>query len=233
MTFMLSANGFVQTLNAWNAPTCVLKAIGEFNKVDGFDTTAFAGIMDATTTKHYKMIDFDFKQKGVPNVTTALHNASKSGNFEVVNVLLDANADPNFCDILGNSPLMKASKMGHVQIVRKLLQKDADVNKEDIGGWTALFDACSEGNEDVVDVLLEGNADPNICDKVGQSPLIMASTGGNSQIVQKLLKNNADISKKDLIGQTALFRARIGGHDEVVAILENFIKNYDQARFQD
>ena len=55
---MLSANGFVQTLNAWNAPTGVLKAIGEFNKVDGFDTTAFAGIMDATTTKHYKMINF-------------------------------------------------------------------------------------------------------------------------------------------------------------------------------
>ena len=56
---------------------------------------------------------------------------------------------------------------------------------------------------------------------------MMASTSGNSQIVQKLLKNNADLSKKDLIGQTALFRARIGGHDEVVAILENFIKNYD------
>ena len=61
-------------------------------------------------------------------------NASKSGNFEIVNVLLDANADPNVCNILGNSPLMKASKMGHDHIVKKLLQKDADVNKEDIGG---------------------------------------------------------------------------------------------------
>ena len=127
MTFVFSAIGFVQTSNAWIAPTGVLKAIGEFNKVDGFDIAVFAEIMDVTTIKHYKMINFDFKQKGVPNVTTALHNASKSGNFEVVNVLLDANADPNVCDSLGNSPLMKASKMGFVQIVRKLLQKDAEL----------------------------------------------------------------------------------------------------------
>ena len=33
---MLSAIGFIQTLNAWKAPTTVLTAIQEFNKVDEF-----------------------------------------------------------------------------------------------------------------------------------------------------------------------------------------------------
>ena len=226
---MLSAIAFVQSLTPWNAPTGVLKAIQEFNKAGEFvaDSTIFTKSVDVNTIKHIKMIksDFDFNQKGGPDHGTALFYASEFGNVDVVDALLEANADPNICDEYDNFPLMVASEKSHVQIVTKLLlQENTDINKRGNIGWTALFYACFNGNEDVVDVLLDANADPNICASLGWSPLIMASHWGYSQIVQKLLNHNADISKKNDDGDTALSIARFRKRDEVVAILENFTK---------
>ena len=231
---MFSAVDFIQTLNAWNAPTGVINAIQEFNKVDEFfvDGTIFTKTVDATTIKHIKMIktDFNFNQRGGPKIATLLLYASESGNVDVVDALIDANADPNVCDEKDNSPLMIASKEGHVQIVIKLLNKKADINKKNgILKKTALHFACLFGCEDVVDVLLDAKADPNICDFEDGSPLMAASEIGYHQIVQKLLKNNADISKKNREGETALSLARKAGprSNDVVAILENFKTEQD------
>ena len=192
--------------------------------------------MDATTIKHIRMVksDFDINQRGGPKVATLLQYASQYGNVDVVDALLDANADPNVCNKEGESPLMIASQKAHVQIVRKLLDKKADINKKNgILKRTALYKACRYGRKNVVDVLLDAKADTNICDHKGASPLMAASYWGHSRIVQKLLENNADISKTvskgEFKGKTALSIAQKRKHenrgrkyDEVVAILENF-----------
>ena len=117
----LSAVDFIQTLNAWNAPTGVLNAIKEKVDESFADGTIFTKTVDATTIKHIRMIksDFDFNQRGGPKVATLLQYASENGYVEVVDTLLDAKADPNVCDKEDNSPLIKASAMGHFQIVRK------------------------------------------------------------------------------------------------------------------
>ena len=225
--YLLSAIDFVQSLTPWNAPTGVLKAIQEFSKADKFVAGTFiTESVDVNTIKHIKMIksDFEINQKGGPDRGTALYYASKFGNEDVVDALLDAKADQNVCDHYGKSPLMVASEEGHVQIVTKLLlQENTDVNKKSQSGYTALWYACNYGKEDVVNALLEANADPNICLDSGLSPLIMASIWGYPQIVQKLLQNNADIFKKNDSGKTALSLAEENKHDEVVAILENFL----------
>jgi ankyrin repeat protein len=226
---LLSAIDFVQSLTPWNAPTGVIKAIQEFNKAGEFvaECTIFTKSVDVNTIKHIKMIksDFDFNQKGGPDHGTALFYASKFGNVDVVDALLEAKADQNVCDEDHNSPLIVASQEGHVQIVNKLLlQENTDINKRGQYGHTALENACFYGKEDVVDVLLDANADPNICAYLGWSPLMKASEKGYSQIVQKLLNHNADISKKDNVGETALSMARKRKLNEIVAILENFTK---------
>ena len=109
----------MQTLDAWNAPTGVLNAIQEFN------FTHVIVLPIASFIKHLKMINshFDINQRGGPKVATLLQYASTCGNVEVVDALLDANADPNVCDKEDSSPLKMASQKGHVQIVKKLLQK--------------------------------------------------------------------------------------------------------------
>ena len=231
----LSAVNFIQTLNAWNAPTGVLNAIKEKVDESFADGTIFTKTVDATTIKHIRMVksDFDINQRGGPKVATLLQYASQYGNVDVVDALLDANADPNVCNKEDESPLMIASQKAHVQIVRKLLDKKADINKKNgILKRTALYKACRYGRKNVVDVLLDAKADTNICDHKGASPLMAASYWGHSRIVQKLLENNADISKTvskgEFKGKTALSIAQKvkqengEEYDEVVAILENF-----------
>ena len=145
-------------MTPWNAPTGVLKAIQEFSKADKFVAGTFiTESVDVNTIKHIKMIksDFEINQKGGPDRGTALYYASKFGNEDVVDVLLDAKADQNVCDKTGNSPLMVASERGHVQIVTKLLlQENTDINNRGYLGRTALWYACNIGKEVVVDALL-------------------------------------------------------------------------------
>ena len=118
-------------MTPWNAPTRVLKALQEFDKPDRFVAgTVITESVDVNTIKHIKMIksDFEINQKGGPDRGTALYYASKFGNVDLVEALLEAKADHNICDRDKNSPLMVASEKGHVQIVTKLLlQENTDV----------------------------------------------------------------------------------------------------------
>jgi ankyrin repeat protein len=87
---------------------------------------------------------------------TALFYACFNGNEDVVDVLLDANADPNICAYLaylGWSPLMKASEKGYSQIVQKLLNHNADISKKDNVGETALSEARARKRDEVVAIL--------------------------------------------------------------------------------
>ena len=230
---MLSAAGFIQTLNAWKAPTGVLTAIQEFNKVDEFvaDGTIFTKTVDAITIKHIKMIksDFDCNLKSGPEGRTALEYAFAFRNADVVDALLEANADTNLCDEAGRSPLLIASLMEHVKIVRKLLQHNADTNKQSKYLGSPLMTACSRGNEDVVDALLEANANPNLCDEDGVSPLNIASRGGHHVgIIRKLLQHNADVNH-DNIGiwnsSTALMSAcKLNLREDVVDVVDALLE---------
>jgi len=69
----------------------------------------------------------------------ALHQAAKSGQVEVVEMLLAAGAEPNGLDGSGMSPLMRASYAAVLPVGKHLLAAGADVNaRSDPHGETAL-----------------------------------------------------------------------------------------------
>ena len=130
---------------------------------------------------------------------TALFTACEEGKTEVVEMLLDSNADPNVCTKEQQcSPLIIAAKNGHVKVVSQLLEKNAEIDYKDYDGWTALFWACWKEKDGVVAILLDANADPNICRiSKNRSPLIEATEKGYATIVEKLLAKNVDVNHRD------------------------------------
>ena len=76
----------------------------------------------------------DVNKKNKTWEKTALYYACSSGKEDIVDVLLDAKADPNICNYSGRSPLMEASEYAYPQIVQKLLESKADISKTVLSG---------------------------------------------------------------------------------------------------
>ena len=125
---------------------------------------------------------------------TILMQASIVGSAQIVELLLQAGADPNMSmktpidksistiseilfgkeihfvvnEAIGCTALILACEYGHLEVVQLLLKANANPNHEHEGtGITALIIAVQEGFSDIVQQLLEYGADPNIRDKNG------------------------------------------------------------------
>jgi ankyrin repeat protein len=100
----------------------------------------------------------EYDKKGL----TPLHKAIESGDIKLVNLLLEAGADPNAAAKYYGSqpwPLHMGVTGGHKGVVESLLrQKDIDINAEGIYMKTALSIACERGHLEIVNLLL-GRAD--------------------------------------------------------------------------
>ena len=92
---------------------------------------------------------------------TGLISAAKYGYMNVVELLLEHNADVNASDNGGYTALINAAKYGYKETVELLLQYNSNVNSKTIYGETGLILAARYGYKDVVHLLLEHNADGN------------------------------------------------------------------------
>ncbi|CAK42627.1 uncharacterized protein An15g06750 [Aspergillus niger] len=93
---------------------------------------------------------------------------------KVVELLLEANCDPNLKDERGWTALHYAARYSHSEVIKLLLAKGADRLSTDNAGQTALFNAARYGNGFVVDLLLKQGFDPNHMDASGMTPLLLA-----------------------------------------------------------
>ncbi|KAI9915380.1 hypothetical protein PsorP6_006992 [Peronosclerospora sorghi] len=107
-----------------------------------------AGRNDVVAVRHFlrKKVDVDcLGEMGYTglNRRTPLHWAAVNGAQEVVDLLLEARADPNFQDARGRSPLHWAARLSKLSVVRALLEAGADPNLLDGDDRTPLLCAAS------------------------------------------------------------------------------------------
>ncbi len=173
--------------------------------------------------------------------------AVEKGNMELVQILLDNDADINARGSEGRTALMIAAQFDSVDILNLLLERGANVNARDANGESALMygmygapvdlapvlaapvDSDGEtasilgadnGYADVVKLLLEKGANVDARDCCQQTALMVAAGLGDVETVKILLEYGADITLKDSSGETALMQA--GDSTEIVQLLEQY-----------
>ena len=149
----------------------------------------------------------------------ALHVACEYGCVEAAHLLLEANADKEKGNQLGDTPILVASLKGHLQMVRILLQSKANTETANQIGDTPILAASFMGHLEIVRMLLEANADKEKTNRIGNTPTLNATRKGHLEIVRILLAAKADKDKADQYGSTPISVASENGHREIVRIL--------------
>ncbi|KAH8812078.1 hypothetical protein F5884DRAFT_831783 [Xylogone sp. PMI_703] len=116
--------------------------------------------------------------------------AAKYGHLEIVQALLTAGADVNYCNGIA---LMDASRYGHLGIVNALIAAGADVNSD---GGIALLTAIRHGHLEIVNSLIAAGADVNL-EIYNITPLQCATGKGYLDIVNFLIAAGAVVDLRD------------------------------------
>lgn len=126
--------------------------------------------------------------------------AAAKGNLLIVNLLLEANADPD-TELYGRgSAILHACLAGHVDVVRALIAAGADISSHQPGynNSTPLELACSMGQTTIVRLLLDAGVQPNrpLPEHPGDfvTPLYVAAKQGFPDIVEMLLERGANVN---------------------------------------
>ena len=110
---------------------------------------------------------------GAPSGNTILHSAAGfTNNPTVVQLLLEADADPHAMNDRGQTPLHRGATNSNPVVISHLLSAGADPNAMDNDGYTALhYAAAQSGNARAVTRLLGAGANPLVESNDGRTPL--------------------------------------------------------------
>ena len=191
-------------------------------KTNAKKTTEFfslVGVFELKMNNEFILLE---KENANFTFSSALFIAAGTNNIEAVQFLIDfTNADVNYSNEIGLTPLMNACINGYYEDAKLLLKYQADPNIQARDGMTALFIASQIGDHEMVELLLKQQADPNIQAQRfhGLTALYIASQNGHHRIVELLLKEKANPNIQAQDGATALFIACQNGHFKVVELL--------------
>ena len=121
-------------------------------------------LLEAALLGHVKTLKFllahgtDVNYQDERYGATALHTASQGGQENIVQLLLERDADVNLKSKEGNTPLMAAAYNRHEGVVKLLLAAGAEVNAQNRADETALSLAREERQEGIIQLLLQAGA---------------------------------------------------------------------------
>lgn len=165
-----------------------------------------------------------------------LHYASRTGNAEVVNLLLKHDAKVDLKTLALNTPLayacgsnVDASYTPNPKVVELLLQGGADPNIPTADGWSPLHCAVESGDVKIVELLLKYNANVNYLAQGHTTALAYACYGTkhkpNLKVVELLLQSGADPYIATENGETPLSLALDNNEDVIAKLLKKSMEN--------
>lgn len=107
--------------------------------------------------------------------------------FQILQALIQSNANLHLADNRGQTPLSIACKQGHLKAVKLLLGSGSDSNHQDESGVTPIALAAENGHVKVVDCLVNAHANVNLPDSAGVTPLSRACSDDKLLPVVRLL----------------------------------------------
>ncbi len=167
-------------------------------------------------------------QAGAHPTDAILMTAARTGDAEVVRMLLARGADANARESsLGETALMWAAAENHPEAVRALIEHGADPNTRSDklvyskdrfglegvttilphGSWTALMYAARQGSLEAARALAQAGADLNLADPDGTTALHLAILNGHFDTAGMLAKKGAAPNIADVTGMAALYAA--------------------------
>ena len=112
------------------------------------------------------------------NNTVALVVAFRTGNTEIIKILMENGADVNIKNKYGTTSLTHAAWYGCTGLAKLLLEYGADVDAKDNRGWTALMWASLIGNIEIFKLLLENGADLEAKNDDGETVFMISASQG-------------------------------------------------------
>ncbi|MCH2181925.1 MAG: ankyrin repeat domain-containing protein [Mariniblastus sp.] len=124
-----------------------------------------------------------------------IHEATWTGNIQLVKQHIDANVDVNGKNEKGETPLHIAAVFCHEEIVELLIANGADVHAGDEIGWTPLHRAAysfTTGRRPAIiaERLIAAGAEVNAKSENGSTPLDVANNWGHEPAAACLRKHN-------------------------------------------
>ncbi len=190
--------------------------------------------------------------------TTALLEAIKHRNEEIIQILLAHKVDYAQKDKAGNNALSLAAQLGNMTLVNIFVElyedkdeaykivvmgaicgeqqhvlekflKNIHIDALLPNGYTPLKFAAYKGSKDCVKLILDNGADIDKAEEINRTALMYAAQQGHKETVAFLLEHNAQHTI-GTPGQQALNFAAAAGHEDIVDMLINKEANKDKAR---
>lgn len=200
--------------------------------------SGYTALCVAVIANHMSALSLLLKQPGIDiNAGTSwsngapLHAACRLRNMEMIELLLQCNADINHVvRAKAGTPLQSACLVSTeadcdkaMEVIQYLLDRGGDINQ--IGGMlgTVLNVAAIYCRPAVITFLLEKGAEINKHDDKGACPVHHAASHGIDNLVV-VLEAGADPSTRDVMGRTPLHWAAQGGRVRAVEHLLNILE---------
>jgi ankyrin repeat protein len=137
----------------------------------------------------------------------------------LIKALLEAAADPNIPNDLGDFPIHGAVRWGCEEILRTLLESGADPPAADGGQARPLHQTAIYSNNSAIQLPVVHRANVNARNRQQETPLHVAAILGRQTSARLLLDHGADVHASDDQGKSAIIGASTHGYLEVVDML--------------
>jgi ankyrin repeat protein len=184
----------------------------DYGAIKGLHVAALQGDIN-TARKLLERQNFQINSKRNGGMTP-LHLATIGGHRDIVELLLNNNANIEFSTPASQTPLHQAVKFNRIKVVDLLIDRGADPNRA-----LALHVATKQNYLDIVRLLISKGVDINYQnDGIDKAPLHEAAERGFLEIAEILLASSAKINIK-FMKETPLHYGSKEGHLSMVKLL--------------